>query len=170
MAYKRPKSLLYVVLTLLCASGAMAQATRTISGKVVDDMGDPLPRVNVYVSNKKVRTMTDLKGVYKIQLESNKEHTLFFSYIGMKIESVKIPKGSEDLVRDVTLRVNELEEVVVTSIYTRKAESFSGSSKTYTAKELKNVRSRGLLESLKTLDPSFGITESNIMGSDPKTP
>ena len=60
-----------------------------------------------------------------------------------------------------------MDEVVVTGIYSRKKESFTGSSETYTTKELKMVGNKNILESLRTLDPAFNIIENNQYGSDP---
>ena len=52
-------------------------------------------------------------------------------------------------------------------IFTRKKESFTGSTTTFTSKELKMVGNQSVLQSLKTLDPSFAIIENNEFGSDP---
>ena len=63
--------------------------------------------------------------------------------------------------------VAEMDEVVVTGVFTRKKESFTGSSATFTNKELKMVGNQSVLQSLKTLDPSFAIIENNDFGSAP---
>ena len=56
---------------------------------------------------------------------------------------------------------------MVTGIYQRKKESFTGSATTFKKEELKMVGSQNLIQSLKTLDPSFSIMENNQFGSDP---
>ena len=61
----------------------------------------------------------------------------------------------------------KLEDVVVTGIFTRKKESFTGSASTYSAAELKTMGTQNILQSLKTLDPAFAILEDNQFGSDP---
>ncbi len=60
-----------------------------------------------------------------------------------------------------------MKDQVVTGIYQRKKESFTGSSTTFTAKELKVVGNQSPLQALKTLDPSFAIIENTTFGSDP---
>lgn len=60
-----------------------------------------------------------------------------------------------------------IQETVITGIYTRKAESFTGSMATYSEKELKTVGNQNVLQSLKVLDPSFIVLENNLAGSDP---
>ena len=57
--------------------------------------------------------------------------------------------------------------MVVTGIYQRKKESFTGSSTTFKGEELKSVGSQNVLQSLRTLDPSFKIMENNQFGSNP---
>jgi TonB-linked SusC/RagA family outer membrane protein len=56
---------------------------------------------------------------------------------------------------------------VVTGIFERKAESFTGSVASYSGAELKRVGTQNALQSLRTLDPSFRITPNNQFGSDP---
>ena len=93
---------------------------------------------------------------------------LVFSFIGMVSQTIpykSIPKGEWTIV--LKDDVQEMDEVVVTGIYSRKKESFTGSSTTYTAKELKTIGNQNVLQSLKTMDPSFAIVENNQFGSDP---
>jgi TonB-linked SusC/RagA family outer membrane protein len=91
---------------------------------------------------------------------------LVFSFIGMKTREIPYA-GQETL--DVVLEeeVQSLGDVVVTGIFERKAESFTGSVASYSGAELKRVGAQNALESLKTLDPSFRITPNNQFGSDP---
>lgn len=48
-----------------------------------------------------------------------------------------------------------------------KKKSFTGSSQTYKAEELKSVGNQNLIQSLKVLDPAFAVLENNEFGSDP---
>ena len=61
----------------------------------------------------------------------------------------------------------ELEDVIVTGVYERKKESFTGASATFKADELKKIGNGSVLQSLKTLDPSFKMMESTQFGSNP---
>ena len=78
-------------------------------------------------------------------------------------------KNTEPLTVVLKEEATEMEEVVITGIYTRKKESFTGSSQTYTHNELKMIGNTNVKQSLKTIDPSFAIIENNQFGSDPKT-
>lgn len=61
-----------------------------------------------------------------------------------------------------------LEEVVINNgMFSRSKESFTGAASVFTGKELRSVGNKNILESLKTLDPSFIIVENNLQGSNP---
>jgi TonB-linked SusC/RagA family outer membrane protein len=62
-----------------------------------------------------------------------------------------------------------MEEVVVNGIYTRKAESFTGSAKTFKKDDLKRVGNGNIFQSLKNLDSSLKIMDNMEMGSDPNS-
>ena len=62
---------------------------------------------------------------------------------------------------------NSIGETVVTGIYTRKKESFTGSASSYRNEDLKAIGNQNVLQSLSALDPSFVIVENNLAGSDP---
>lgn len=136
-------------------------------GVVIDDTDAPLPGVSVTLPHSKgTGVTTDVNGRFEISVPES-VHNLVFSYIGMKTQTVRV-KG---ITRDITVRLESdavnLKEAVVTGIYTRNAESFTGSMATYTNKELKQVGNLNVLQSLQALDPAFVITDNNLRGADP---
>lgn len=140
---------------------------RTISGYVRDADGLALVGVPVCIGESRVCTVTDVDGFFKFPIPVERT-SLKFSYVGMENLYVTIPAGQTDVKRDVTLTSStQLKEVVVTGIYTRTKESFTGSASTYTGKELKEMGTSNVLQSLKTLDPAFAIIEDTQFGSDP---
>lgn len=61
-----------------------------------------------------------------------------------------------------------LNEVVINNgMFTRNKESFTGAATVFTGADLRAVGNKNVLESLKTLDPSFIILENNLQGSNP---
>lgn len=138
----------------------------TYRGIVVDDLDMPLPGVNVTAKDLQgTGTTTDADGEFSIELPANK-HVLVFTYIGMKSQEVRAIEGKRLIVR-LQPDAIALKETVVTGIYTRNAESFTGSMATYTSKELKMAGNANVLQSLQALDPAFIITDNNLRGSDP---
>ena len=69
------------ILTAFLLSGMQLQAQqRTVSGTVTDEVGEPIPGVNVLIKGSNVGTTTDVDGRY--QLSITEEVTLIFSMIG----------------------------------------------------------------------------------------
>ena len=140
---------------------------RTISGYVKDENGEVLVGVPICIGDSRVCTVTDANGFYTFKIPSE-TCDIKLTYVGMKTQYVTIPGGTTPVNRDVVMGSDtQLEEVVVTGIFTRKKESFTGSAATYTAKELKDMGTSNVLQSLKTLDPAFAIIDDTQFGSDP---
>ena len=67
--------------------------SRTITGKVLDDQGQPVPGVSVMVKGTVNGTITDINGTYKITVEPE-DKVLVFSYIGFSAVEEKIRERS----------------------------------------------------------------------------
>ena len=144
------------------------QVAKRISGQVMDKSGNALPGVTVMIKGTTLGTTTGVNGDFEISLPNPVGQTLVFSFIGMTSVEMTL-KNTEPLTVVLKEEATEMEEVVITGIYSRKKESFTGSSQTYTHKELKMIGNTNVLQSLKTIDPSFAIIENNQFGSDPNT-
>lgn len=143
------------------------QGKVTYKGIVIDDTDMPLPGVNVtYKDAKGVGSITNVDGEFTITVPSN-VHNLIFSYVGMKTQTVRVSEATGKIKVRMEPDAVAIKETVITGIYNRKAESFTGSMATYTDKELKTVGNGNVLESLKVLDPAFIVLENNLSGSDP---
>ena len=159
---------------LLTRAGTMDSTrveNREVRGKVIDEKKQPIPGVSVRLGGPSMGTATDVDGKFKLLVPADTA-TLVVSFIGMKTEIVRLPRlraGVEQKELTIVLRDEDvrLEDVVVTGIFTRKKESFTGSASTYSAAELKTMGTQNILQGLKTLDPAFAILEDNQFGSDP---
>ena len=143
------------------------QAGHTISGKVTDKSGSVLPGVTVMLKGTSLGVATDVDGAYKLSLPGTVSNpVLIFSFVGMQTKEVAI--GSREVVNVVLdENVNELQGVVVTGIFRRTKELSTGASITVSGEDLKTIGNQNVLQSLRTLDPSFKIIESNVNGSNP---
>ena len=83
---------------------------------------------------------------------------LVFSFIGMKPVEKDVTPGKKVIVT-MEEEVEGLEEVVITGIYSRDKNSYTGSASTYSAKELKMVGVQNVIQSLKTLAPAMMVNE-----------
>lgn len=145
--------------------GKSSSGKVTYRGTVYDDLGGTLPGVNIKVKGRETGVATDIDGNFQITLPEG-SYTFEFSYIGMKSLSLKATSGKAMIVR-MESDTQVLKETVVTGIYTRNIESFTGSVATYTGEDLKQVSPQNVLRSLAVLDPSFIITENRAQGSNP---
>ncbi len=141
------------------------QVKKKIKGQVVDVEGNVLPGVSVVVKGAMIGAATDKNGEYQLEISTDVKF-LVFSFVGMKTLEIEYTGQS---VINVKLEVDleEVEEIVVTGIVEREKKSFTGATITVTGEELKTIGNSNILESLKTLDPSFLIVENNNQGSNP---
>ncbi|TCC87463.1 SusC/RagA family TonB-linked outer membrane protein [Pedobacter hiemivivus] len=127
----------------------------------------PLEQATIRLKGSTISTGTNAKGEYRINIPaSDKKQTLVFTYVGMKTQEITYHK-QEKLNVDLQPDEESMNEVVVTGIYQRDRNAFTGSSARYSAKDLQIVGNQNVLQSLKTLDPSFAIIDNNLFGSDP---
>ena len=164
------KKLLNILAAVLLSWTAYAQESFVVlKGKVIDSAdGYPLIGVTVMVDGTKYGTVTDVDGAYELRIPDQKCEVTF-SYVGYDDEVRYYTTKNASTFTRVVMHMNaeQLADVVVTGVYERKKESFTGASVTFKTDELKAVGSSNVLQSLKTLDPSFKMMESTQFGSNP---
>ena len=147
-----------------------AAGNRDITGIVVDEQGEPLPGATI--TNVKGRNdretfavVTDVNGHFKLTLSSDVRQ-LEVSYVGFENRLVTLTSASS---YKVTMRPDSkaVDEVVVTGIFTRKANTFTGAVTTVKGEDLQKVGNVNVLQSLKNIDPSFMQIENLAAGSNP---
>ena len=169
------KGITLLLMTLLLSSVAVDASAQaggstkkvTYRGTVIDDLGEPLPGATIMVKNVEgaVGTITKENGEFSIALDAGKKYVFVVSYVGMKTQEVRADE------KKMTIRLESdavaIQETVVTGIYTRNIESFTGSVATFSGEDLKLIGPQNVLKSLSALDPSIIITENNLQGSNP---
>lgn len=148
------------------ATGLPQARQYEVTGKVIDSSGEPLPGVTVMLKGTKLGVTTDTDGQFKMTLPQVENAVLIFSFIGMETQEVAVD-GKKELKIVMEEAVETIQEVVVTGIFNRKKDSFTGASATFDGEQLKSVGTQNVIASLKTLDPSFNVLENNAFGSDP---
>lgn len=136
-----------------------------IKGVVVDNKGNPLPGVSVVIKGTQTGVSTDIDGKFHLEVTSAKDIVLVFSFVGMKTQEVKyLGKELKVVLQDDT---EKLEEVVVTGIFNKPRESFTGSVSTITKDEIMVYKGQNVLQTIRNIDPSIYIALDNAAGSDP---
>ena len=148
------------------AQSEVQQQKTSLKGTVKDVNGEPLPGVTVTIKGTSLGVATDIDGKWVLEIPEMKEVVLVFSFVGMKSQEIR--PGSRTEI-DVILEedTKEMEEVVVTGIFMRKKEGFTGSATQVSGEELKKMSSGNVLKALGMMDPGFKMNVSNIAGSNP---
>jgi len=137
-------------LMLMFSASAMAQ-NQTVSGTVLDELGEPVIGATVTVEGTKTATVTDLDGNYKIQ--APKGAKVVITYIGYMPMTVA-PGGTVKLQEDK----QTLEEVVVVGYGTQKKAHLTGSVATVDVDEIQDLSNGGLASSLSGLVNGMSVS------------
>lgn len=86
---------------------------KTVSGTVTDDLGLPLPGVNIVVQGTTSGTQSDFDGNYSISVAVGQ--TLVFSYVGFTTRQVPVTAATNTVSIRLEPDADVLEEVVVTA-------------------------------------------------------
>lgn len=151
-------------------AGALPQAPKkiTLRGVVRDKQGESLPGVAVLIKGTTLGVSTDIQGKFELNMPDVDNLTLVFTFVGMKSLEVRYT-GQKEMDVVMERQVTEMDEVVVTGIFTKAKESYTGAVTTITSADLKRVGNRNILTSIRNIDPSFNIVDNPTMGSDPNS-
>lgn len=137
-----------------------------IKGKIIDESGNPVAGANVKIKGQPGRgVISGADGQFTIAAAEG--DVLLVTFIGYKPYEVKIKADQNSI--SIRLEVSEtaMKDVVVTGMMTRKKDSFTGATAAFSGLELKAIGNTNLIQSLKTLDPSFLVMENNLAGANP---
>lgn len=149
----------------------LAQTGRVeVTGIVIDEESVPVAGAGVVLKGTTIGVSTEADGTFRLEMESpGPEFVLEFSFIGMKTREVKVkPRdGKADLEVVLEMDQNELDQVVVTGIFNRRKESYTGSAVTMKGEDIKKVSTTNIAKAISVIDPSFRVMDNFEMGSDP---
>lgn len=129
------KLLALLTACLLFTGGLLAQ--KNITGKVTDELGNPIPNASVQVKGSSTGTVTNAEGVYSLTVPAD-ARVLVFSAVDMM--TVEINIGSSTVV-DASLKTDtkSLQEVVVVGYGTQQKKAFTGAASKIDAKEFSSL-------------------------------
>jgi len=150
----------------LWAQNPTKAGTVVVTGTVIDaNTGEPLIGASIRDPKSRLGCITDADGKFSLELKADAK-SLEVSYVGYNLQTITV-----DGKKPVTVKLSEdqnlLDDVVVTGMYTRKRESFTGAEVSIKAEELKDLGSTNILQTLYVLNPSLRMDEGLDFGSDP---
>ncbi len=105
----------------------------SISGRITDENGDPLPGASVVVKGTTNGVITDVNGDFTMQV--NPEDVLNISFVGYKSTEVIVGQQTEFNI-SLTSDLTSLQEVVVVGFAERKKENLTGAVASMGSKEI----------------------------------
>ena len=141
------------------------QALPPITGVVLDAEDRPLAGATVVIMGTTTGVATDVRGRFSLRNPGGSDLRVQISFVGMG--AVEVPYEGKEL--RVTMRdeVFEVGSVVVTGIFDKPRESYTGAVTTISSRQLQDYRGRNLIETLGNIDPSINIMPDNLQGSNP---
>ena len=117
-----------------------------ITGTVVDESGESIPGVTVFLAGTGTGTVTDIDGGYSISVPEDAELT--FSYVGFASQTIAVGNQSEINVTLLT-DTSSLEEVVVIGYGTARKRDLTGAVSSVTATRLENENPNSVQDVLR---------------------
>ena len=150
-----------LLLLIVCVAWTLTASAQTVSitGKVTDQAGEPMPGVSVMIKGTTTGVATDIDGMYA--LKASKGATLEFSYIGY--QSIKATVGSNPVINvEMQEDIQSLDEVVVVAYGTQKKSSITGAISQVNAKDIEARPVSSVTSALE--GASSGISVSGAVG------
>lgn len=154
------RSLMLFVLFLIGTCTSVLWAQKKVSGMVTDKEAKmPLIGANVVVKGTTNGTVTDLDGKYVIEVKDNA--VLQFSYLGMN--TVDEPVNGRTVINvDLSSDSQKIDEIVVTAMgIERQSKSLTYSAQTVGGKEINDIKSVNMINSLQGKSAGLQITPNS---------
>ncbi|HEX7905006.1 MAG TPA: SusC/RagA family TonB-linked outer membrane protein [Chitinophagaceae bacterium] len=142
---------------LLFSTTLLAQ--RTITGKVTDDKGNPLPNISVVVKGTSTGTTSKEDGTYSLLIPANAK-TLVFSSIDMTSQEINVTSSSTISIT-MSSQTKSMDEVVVVAYGSQKRESITGSVSKIGAAQLEQRMTTNISQALAGAAPGISATSGN---------
>lgn len=123
----------YILLLFLALAAHAFPQGRTITGRVTDESGTPLPGVTIQLVGTSTGTTTDLNGLYKIAVTTG---TLRFSFVGFVAQEILL---TNQTTIDIVLKeeTSMLNEVVVVGYGTQRKKDLTTAVSVVDDKEIR---------------------------------
>ncbi len=143
----------YIVLT---PADEIPQQEKTITGKVTDTKGQPLPGVTILVKGTTNGTVTNIDGQYTLY-NIAPETALEFSFVGMKTQEIPIV-GKTTINVIMEEESIGIEEVVAIGYGTQKKVNLTGAVEQVTEEAFENRSVSNVSQALQGVAPNLNIT------------
>lgn len=154
----------FIKVTLRHPSSENKTKLSTYGGYVKDSKGEPIMGAQVKVVGTNVMTITDIDGAFSFDYSFKGPQNVQITCIGMKTVTMVLKQGMNVRMEEDSKAIGE---VVVTGIFKKAKESYTGAASLITNEELQLHKGQNLLQTLKTVDASMNFQVNNLAGSNP---
>lgn len=153
-----------ITLVMICTQNIISQ-TKTVTGVVTDNLGNPLPGVTVLVEGVSKGASTDFDGNFSID-DVSASNTLVFSYVGMYTQNILV--GSETKFDVVLLASAEsLDEIVVVGYGAQSRAEVTGAIAVVGAEAMEALPVTNAESALQGRASGITVANSGVPGSSP---
>lgn len=134
-----------------------SQQTKTITGTVIDEYGEPLIGVNVAIKGSTNGTITALDGTFSLQ-QVPESGILVISYVGYVTQEIVIGNSTHIA---ITLKedTQSLDEVVVVGYGVQKKQTLSGSVTSIGSDDISTTKTENLITNIQGKMPGLLIRQ-----------
>lgn len=155
-----------IALTAMNFPVAEIQQTKTVSGKVTDSSGLPLPGVTVVVKGTTQGTVSNADGEYSLA-NIPEDATLVFSFVGMKTQEIEV--GNQTSINVILVEeIIGIEEVVAIGYGTVRRKDLTTAISTVGAEQIEKITASSFDQALQGAASGLLVTSSQgAPGSQP---
>ncbi|GBU07772.1 SusC/RagA family TonB-linked outer membrane protein [Bacteroidales bacterium] len=143
---------------------ATQQDEGKITGKVVDEKGEAIIGASVLVKGTNIGTVTDMDGVFSLQVGSNKPN-IVISYIGYTQKTLLVEGGSIDVV--LLEDAQKLDEVIVIGYGSVSKREVTSAVSHVSSKDFLNIGSNN--PAMQIQGKVAGVSINNSSAADPNS-
>ena len=143
-------------LLLICIISISIVTKAEVSGIVLDVNGEPLIGVSVRISNKDKGTITDLDGMFRLDITEGE--SLEFSYVGYRSITLLATTSMRVTMQEDT---KVLDEVVVVGYGTQKRSDLTGSVVSVKAEDMTSMPTSSVAEMLRGQAAGVMVTQNS---------
>lgn len=151
--------------TIVIQSKGDDNLQRSITGRVIDENGNPLVGAGIQVLDGKYSASTDQNGYFRLDNIPNNLTKLQISYVGMKSTVVSIKSQMGNIV--LSSNNSELDEVLIhTGYQSISKERATGAFDVVSGKKIENKLQTNVLERLEGMVPGLMMINGQDKGED----